>query len=184
MLRPALPIATARLLLRPMVPDDLDAICDIYLRPEVTRYLYWKPRTRPEVAEWLAQRVNRGWLEREGDVLSLALVLSESGVFVGNVVLKWLSTAHEQGEIGFVLHPDHHRRGLAGEAALVLLRLGFDDLRLHRIIGRCDGRNTASATVMRRLGMRQEAWLRENELIGGEWTDECVYAMLRTEWSG
>jgi RimJ/RimL family protein N-acetyltransferase len=182
-LRPTPPIATARLLLRPLAPTDLDPFCDIYLRPEVTRYLYWKPRSRAEVAEWLAQRSNRGTIEREGEVLSLALTLPQSGAVIGNVVLKWLSAAHQQGEVGFVVHPGHHRRGYAGEAARVMLRLGFEGLGLHRVIGRCDGRNTASATVMRRLGMRHEAHLRENEYIDGEWTDECIFAMLRSEWA-
>jgi RimJ/RimL family protein N-acetyltransferase len=36
----------------------------------------------------------------------------------------------------------------------VTLRLGFEDLGLHRIIGRIDARNTASARVLERLGMR------------------------------
>jgi len=183
MLRPALPIATARLLLRPLGPADLGTLCDIYLRPAVQRYLYWKPRNRGDIAEWLAQRSNRGSLEHEGDVLSLGVVLPGSATLIGTVVLKWLSAAHRQGEVGFVLHPDHHRQGYAGEAATVLMRLGFEELGLHRIVGRCDARNRASATVMARLGMRQEAHLRENEYVDGEWTDEYQYAMLRTEWA-
>jgi len=183
MLRPTLPITTARLMLRPLAPGDLDALADIYLRREVTRYLYWKPRTRPEVADWLAARTDRGLLEREGDALSLAVVRTEPGTFLGNVVLKWLSAVHQQGEVGFVLHPDHHGRGYAAEAARVMLWLGFEGLRLHRIVGRCDGRNKASAAVMERLGMRHEAHLRENERVAGEWTDECIYAMLAAEWA-
>ena len=63
-----------------------------------------------------------------------------------------------------------------------MLRLGFEGLGLHRIIGRCDGRNAASARAMEKLGMRREAHLRENEIVKGEWTDEMVYAMLRSEW--
>ena len=51
-----------------------------------------------------------------------------------------------------------------------------------RIIGRCDGRNAASAKAMERLGMRREAHLRENEMVKGEWCDELVYAMLVDEW--
>jgi RimJ/RimL family protein N-acetyltransferase len=35
---------------------------------------------------------------------------------------------------------------------------------------------------MRRLGMRQEAHLRENELFKGEWGDDVVFAILRREW--
>jgi RimJ/RimL family protein N-acetyltransferase len=64
----------------------------------------------------------------------------------------------------------------------VLLRLGFTDYGLHRIIGRLDARNTASARVLERLGMRREAHFVENEIVKGEWTDEVVYAMLEDEW--
>ena len=57
-------------------------------------------------------------------------------------------------------------------------------MELHRIAGRLDGRNVASAGVLRSLGMRQEAHLVENEWVKGEWTDEIVFAMLRDEWLG
>lgn len=183
MLRPAYPLVTDRLLLRPFRPDDLDALHGIQSRPDVTRYLYWETRTRDEVRAELETRTLRTTLEAEGDGIVLTLELRESGELIGDVNLRWLSRQHRQGEIGFVLHPDHHGRGYSPEAALVMLELGFDELGLHRIIGRCDGRNEASARLMEKLGMRREAHFRENEVVKGEWTDELVYAMLDREWA-
>jgi RimJ/RimL family protein N-acetyltransferase len=184
MLRPAYPIETRSLLLRPFRPDDLEALYGIQCQPEVVRYLYWGARSREEVRQELALRLRQGALEAAGDKLVLAMVRRDSGVVIGDVNLHWLSQEHEQGEIGFVLHPDHHGRGLAREAAMVMLRMGFEGLGLHRIIGRCDARNTASARLMERLGMRREAHLRENETVKGEWCDEYLYAMLAVEWAG
>ncbi len=89
---------------------------------------------------------------------------------------------HQQGEIGYTFNPAYHGRGLATETALALLRLGFEGLGLHRITGHLDARNTASARVLERAGMRREAHLVENEFVKGEWSDELVYAMLRSEW--
>jgi RimJ/RimL family protein N-acetyltransferase len=63
-----------------------------------------------------------------------------------------------------------------------MLRLGFDHLGLHRIVGRLDARNTASARVLEKLGMRREAHLIDNEHVKGEWSSEMIYAMLATEW--
>ena len=80
------------------------------------------------------------------------------------------------------MDPNHHGHGYGTEGARLMLRLGFEVLGLHRIIGRCDARNTASARVMERLGMRREAHLIENEWVNGEWTDELLYAMLDHEW--
>ncbi|PRX51123.1 RimJ/RimL family protein N-acetyltransferase [Prauserella shujinwangii] len=182
MYRPRFPIGTDRLLLRPFRPDDLDALHALQSRPDVTRYLYWDPRSREETATALAKRMRCGAFEKGGDVLGLAVERADTGELIGDVHLEWVSERHRQGEIGFVFHPDHHGNGFASEAAVELLRMGFEGLGLRRIVGRCDGRNTRSAAVLRRLGMRQEAHLRQNEIVKGEWTDELVFAMLEDEW--
>jgi RimJ/RimL family protein N-acetyltransferase len=181
-LRPRYPLSTDRLELRPFRDDDLDALCEMDGDSETTRYLYWGPRTRAEVRVSLARRRTMTSIEREGDGLRLAIVLKSSGLLVGDVSLYYRSKEHGQGEIGFVLHPAHHGHGYAGEAVRVLLGLGFDGLGLHRIVGRCDPRNAASARLMERLGMRREAHLRENEYVKGEWVGEYVYALLADEW--
>lgn len=180
MARSGFPIATARLTLRGYVSGDLDALYDIQSRPEVTRYLMYGTRDRGQVREILEQRIRANGPER--DAVDLAVVLPDSGTLIGDVVLFLRNPEHRQGEIGYVFHPDYGGRGYATEAARVLLRLGFDDYGLHRIIGRLDARNKASAGVLERLGMRREAHFVENEIVKGEWTDELVYAMLEDEW--
>ena len=90
--------------------------------------------------------------------------------------------AHRQGEIGFGLHPTHQGHGYAAEAGRELLRVGFEELDLHRIFGRLDDRNVASTRLMERLGLRREAHLIENEFNKGAWESELVYAILQREW--
>jgi RimJ/RimL family protein N-acetyltransferase len=182
-LRPDYPIETVRLTLRPFTPDDLDALHAYQKLPEVAQYLYNDPRDLEATEEVLKRRVALVALEQPGEILVLAVVLRETGELVGEVNLGWLSERHQQGEVGFVFDPAHHGRGYAHEAAVEMLRLGFEGLGLHRIIGRCDGRNTASAKLMARLGMRREAHFVQNELVKGEWADEIVYAMLAGEWA-
>ena len=63
-----------------------------------------------------------------------------------------------------------------------MLSLGFEELGLHRIVGECDARNSASARVLERLGMRREAHLVENEFVKGEWASALIYATLDREW--
>lgn len=182
MLKPSYPVRTERLLLRPFTADDFDDVCAIHSRADVTRYLYWEPRDPHEVRKLLTVKAERSTLEAEGDSLNLAVELRDGGAVIGDVTLFWLSDKDRQGEVGFVFNPDYHGRGYATEAAAAMLALGFADLGLHRIIGRLDGRNTASARVLERLDMRREAHLVENEIVKGEWTDEVVYAMLDREW--
>ncbi|GAB3002421.1 GNAT family N-acetyltransferase [Amycolatopsis acidiphila] len=182
MLHAAYPIHTERLILRPFTADDLDDLYAYHSRPDVVRYLYWETRDRAQARQALADRAGKQVLDAEGQSIVLAVVWRENGRVVGEVNLAWLSRAHRQGEIGFVFNPEFQGRGLATEAAEVLLRLGFRELGLHRIIGRCDARNRPSAAALERLGMRREAHLVHNEIFKGEWSDEFVYALLDHEW--
>ncbi|MEU4834355.1 GNAT family N-acetyltransferase [Streptosporangium sp. NPDC023615] len=182
MLKPTYPIRTERLILRPYTPADLDALHAIQSLPEVTRYLYWGPREREQTQESLTTKTTQTALLEEGQTLTVAAELAATGELVGDGMLNWISRIHRSGEIGYVLHPDHHGRGYATEIGQALLRLAFEGLDLYRVIGRLDARNHASARVLEKLGMRREAHLVDNEIVKGERTSELIYAILRREW--
>jgi RimJ/RimL family protein N-acetyltransferase len=181
-LHPTYPLETDRLLLRPFTPEDFDALFALHSRQEIARYLYWEARTEAEVRDVLDKKIASTGIGTEGDVIALAAVVKGTTEPIGDFVLQWLSEEHRQGEIGYIVHPDHHGRGFATEASRVLLRMAFDDLKAHRVVGRVEARNTASARVLEKLGMRQEAHLVENEHVKGEWQSELVYAILDREW--
>jgi len=180
---PAWPLETERLVLRPFEQSDLDALYEIHSDEQTARYLYNEPRSREQVEELLERKIAGASIRAEGDWLSAAAVLRATGEVVCDVVLLWKSEAHKQGEIGYIAHPAHHGRGYATEAARPLLAVAFETLGLHRVVGRLDPRNVASARVLEKLGMRREAHFVENEWIKGEWQGEVVYAMLAREWT-
>lgn len=179
---PAYPVHTARLTLRPFVAADLGDMHAYDGRADVARYLYWEPRDLTQSREALERNMLRVGLVEEGDGLVLAMVSREIDRVVGQVALGYASREHRQGEIGFVVNPEYHGRGLGQEAADAMLRIAFTGYGLHRVFGRCDARNAPSAQLMRRLGMRREAHLVESEFVKGEWTDELVYGILHREW--
>ena len=176
------PLETERLLLRLFTSGDFDALSAYQSRSDVTRYLYWGPRTEDEVRDALEMKLASTAIRVEGDVLSLAVILKESGELVGDFILHWTSEAHQQAEIGYIIHPDHAGHGYATEAGRVLLRIAFQDLGLHRVSGSTDARNSASGRVLEKLGMRQEAHLLENEFVKDGWQSEVIYAILDREW--
>jgi RimJ/RimL family protein N-acetyltransferase len=180
---PALPLETERLGLRTFRPDDIDALHRLRGREDVARWLYQGPLTLVEAEEHLERRRSITTLAGDGDALLLAVELREGGEFVGDCMLRLVSGGHACAEIGYTLHPDHQARGYATELARTLLRVAFDDAGLHRVIARCEPRNTASWRVMERLGMRREAHFVENEWIKDEWQSELVYALLDREWA-
>ena len=180
--RPEYPLRTQRLLLRPYAHGDVDGLYAYQQLPEVHRHLYTEPRTRAEVEAIVAERAGLAVLTETDKAITLVAELAQTGELVGDCMLFWRSQEHEQGEVGYVFNPAYHGRGYATEAVGALLRLGFEGLGLHRIAGHLDARNTASARVLERAGLRREAHLVENEFVKGEWADELIYGILRREW--
>lgn len=174
---------TERLVLRPYVDDDLAILARLHGDPGVTRWLYWDARGLDEVRTVLARKVAELTLAGDGDAISLAVDLRETGETVGDAVVILTSGAHEQAEVGYLIDPAHQGHGYATETAKALLEIALGDVQLHRACGRIEPRNVASGRVLERAGMRHEGTLRENEFIKGEWQSEGVYALLRTEWA-
>jgi RimJ/RimL family protein N-acetyltransferase len=195
-LRPDYPIETARLRLRPLTTDDVDTLLTYRGRADVCRYLPFEPMTRDVLLGRLAGDFARTALTAPGQSLTLGVELADvtvaggasdsiepdggpsAGRLIGDVVLFFHSEEHRGGEIGYVFAPEFRGHGYATEAATALLTLAFDGLGLHRVIARLDARNTDSARVCERLGMRREAHFVRNEVFKGECADEVVYALL------
>ena len=178
-MKPDWPLETERLVLRPYNDGDLESLHALYSRPDVARWLYYEPSTLEQSREKLARKVAGCELSEEHG-LSAAVELRD-GTYVGDVVLFDLKVEHKTVELGFSLDPRHQGKGYATEASRALVDWAFAQ-GFHRVIGRLEARNTASARVLEKLGMRREALLVENEWVKGEWQSELVYAILEREW--
>ncbi|HWU19541.1 MAG TPA: GNAT family protein [Devosia sp.] len=181
-MQPDYPIETARLRLRPFTRGDVDAVYGYRRRDDVARYLFDVPLSREECALAVQQRIGQIALEADEDKIILGVELAEAGTLIGEVSLILRNLDARQGEVGWIFHPDYQGHGYATEAAVALLDLAFGQGDMHRVMARCDARNTSSAKLMERLGMRREAHFREHALFKGEWDEEFVYAILEDEW--
>jgi RimJ/RimL family protein N-acetyltransferase len=179
---PTYPLVTDRLDLRPYTKDDLSALHDMFGREDVCRYLRWEPMDLDAARTLLERRVKQVHFGAQGDGILAAAEERATGRMIGEFMLQLTDAESRQGEIGWSLHPDAQGRGFATEGARELIRLGFEELGLHRIEAESDARNAASLRVMERLGMRREAHFIEDEFLKGEWTDSIVCAILESEW--
>jgi RimJ/RimL family protein N-acetyltransferase len=178
----AFPVRTARLLLRPFTAGDIDDLFAYLRDPDVVRYLPWEVGDREAARAAIERRLGQTWLGDHSDHMVLAVEWPEAGHVVGEMMLRITSREHQQGEVGFVFAREFHGKGLGTEALEPVLALAFETFGLHRVFGRCDVRNPASAALMNKVGMRREAHFLENELFKGEWSDEYVYAMRASDW--
>ncbi|GAA2030963.1 GNAT family protein [Agromyces tropicus] len=174
------PLSTARMTLRPLASSDADDVWEYQRLPEVLRFIPWPEREHDEAIEHTTTRAGMRRLVADGDAIFLAMVFE--GRVIGDVMLRVSNVMHACLEIGWVANPAFHGRGLATEAADAALDVAFGRLAAHRVVAHLDARNTASANLCERLGMRREALLLDDEFNDGEWQDTASYGMLRREW--
>jgi len=183
--RPApseLALETERLLLRPIVERDLEAMAAYRGDPEVCRFLPFKPQTTDDIRARSGHLLGSTTLEGEHGGISLGVVRRADDALIGDVLLFHPDPTHGTVEIGWVMHPDVAGRGYATEACRAVLDAAFRIYGARRVVARIAAENTASARLAERLGMRLEARLVENEWFKGAWGDELDYAILAREW--
>lgn len=181
-LRPHYPITTARLRMRPVTADDVGALLAYRSSPDVCRFLPFEPMDEQVLRHRLASDMGRREITEAGQSLTLGVELAFTGQMVGDVVLFFHSAQDAGGELGYVFHSEVAGHGYATEACAAMLTLAFDHLGLHRVIARMDARNTASARLASRLGMRLEAHHESSVMFKGAWCDNLVYALLEHAW--
>ena len=176
-----LPIHTERLTLRPFQPDDLSSYADYHGRDDVYRFLYTSPPLPDALAVQFAELLSAPF-SKDGDTLRLAVVRQEDAMLLGEVLLKIASKDALQLEVGYIFNPSFSGKGYATEAVRAIMDLGFNQLGCHRIFARLDTLNHGSIGIVERLKMRREAHLVQNDRFNGQWGDEFIYAILKSEW--
>jgi len=172
-------VTTPRLSLRLHRESDLERLVAVYSRPEVARYLLEEPWTVESGRAQLERRRARTGLD--GPAGALALVVEHDGVLIGALSLWRTEQERRTVELGWTLDPEHGGRGFASEAVTAAVRFAVEQHDVHRVVAQMDARNTASARLAARVGMRQEAHFRRDFWSKGEWTDTLVFGLLASE---
>lgn len=148
-------LETERLLLRRLVPADLDALFALYSDPEMRQYY-------PEgTLSYEATREELEWFlnghPRHPELGLWATIYKPTGQFIGrNGLLPWTIDGRDEVEVAYMIDKAFWGQGLAAEVASALVQHGFTRLGLSRLICMVDPRNQASMAVARRIGMRLE----------------------------
>jgi len=167
-------LETKQLVLRPLTLDDFPTVHSWACNPENTRLMKWGPNTEEQTREFLGNA-------KPGH--DFAVVLKSIKTVIGSCgIYPWQVSGTM--EIGWILHKDYWKNGYGTELGGELIRYGFEDLKLRRILSECAAVNYGSRRIMERNAMRQEAtyvhafWAR----VDKEWIDAVGYAILAEEW--
>lgn len=166
-----------------LTPSDAPALFLYRSDPRITCFQSWQPESVEDVRAFLARNSSIPF-GQEDSWQQLAVRFAPTGELIGDLGVHVLADGGHQVEIGFTIAPIQQRRGFGALAVTALLAHLFTVLNKHRVFASVNPRNQASIALLRRVGMRQEAHFRQSLLRKGEWVDDVIFALLRSEWTG
>jgi RimJ/RimL family protein N-acetyltransferase len=144
-------LKTARLIMRPIVAEDADALHRISNEPGVRRFLWDDEPVEKATIRDFVLRSTRMFSEEGIGLFGIRRRRSASLIgFCGFVRLSGM----KEPELAYELTEATWGKGLATEASIACLRYAFEHAGLERVIAEADTLNVASARVIEKLGMR------------------------------
>jgi ribosomal-protein-alanine N-acetyltransferase len=168
-------LETKRLILRRQAIDDLDDLFALYCDPEITKYIPDGPRNYQETREELEWFLNGH--PKHPELGLWATIHKETGKFIGRCgLLPWTIEGRQEVEVAYTIAREYWGQGLGTEVAKGILKYGFDELGLSRLICLIDPKNIASQKVAEKIGMTLE---KEVDGIDGDGLPTLIYSVTR-----
>ena len=178
-------LLTERLLLRGLRTSDAPDMFEYACREDVVRFLPWS--AHPD------EKYTKNWLEfiagkyRDGSYYDWAVVVKSEGnsgapKMIGTCGFTSIDLKNRSAEIGYVINPVFRGRGYAPEAARAVLDFAFEKLSLKRVEARYVIGNSASRSVMDKLGMKFEGVMRQSVFLKDSFVDIGVCSVLDEEY--
>ena len=170
-------LTTERLVLRPFVPGDLDALAAIHAEES----FWWYPRRSAMPAEETGRFLDTMLQRYADDGFGIEAVIERaSGTIIGwagLAVPHFLPEILPAVEVGWRLSGPYRGRGLATEAGRAAVDFGFTEGGLECIVSLYEPENVASGRVMQRLGFTHRL-----TTVGPRGEDVAVMELHKSRW--
>lgn len=182
-------LETERLIIRHWTLSDEDRAFFHFINSDPTVRRFYVTRMARELAD---ERLEEIVAKTDPDSIKWAVACRKSDGrpigFTGLDTVTYDTPFTPCVEIGWLYHPDCWGQGYASEAGSELLRHGFQDIGLHKIVAFAVHNNLPSIAVMERIGL--------NRVMGGDFTHPKVpqshahlqhhvlYELTSEQWTG
>lgn len=111
--------------------------------------------------------------------LVLAVCYKEDDRHIGNISIQNINYIDSCAEFAIVMgETGYHGKGLAFEAARLIINHAFSTLNLHRVYCGTSSENTPMQKLALKLGMEQEGHQKEAMFKNGKYIDILLYGLL------
>jgi ribosomal-protein-alanine N-acetyltransferase len=174
-------LQSERLFLRRTIKTDVQEVFDLRSDAETMKYI---PRplakNHQDVLEFI-DVLDEGIASNT--MINWAIEWKESSKLIGMVCLIRIQPENHRSEIGYLLHPEFHGKGIMHEAVNSLIDYAFDGLKFHSLEAVIDPDNFKSEQVLLKHGFIKEAHFKENFFYEGRFLDCVIYSLLKSNWT-
>lgn len=168
--------------LRPVKRSDISLFLKWFNDPEVTQYLTaYLPLTEMEEEKWLDDLAT---IRAKTDViLVIEAIIGKSNRPIGSCGLHKINPKDQTAVLGMAIGEKiYWGRGYGTEAAQLILDYGFKTLNLNRVSSSAFDFNERSIRMHQKIGFKKEGRLRKARFINGQFRDEVLFGLLRSDW--
>ncbi len=169
---------TKRLLLREVLPEDVDGFFELDNDPEVHRFLGNNPITTKKQAEEVIAFIRKQYVEN--GIGRWAIIDKSTNQFAGWTGLKLVTDTINNHtnfyDLGYRLIKKYWRQGIATESAIASLNYGFESMNINTIYAAAHLENVGSISILNKLGFEYvETYYYDGDL-------ENWYQLNKSDW--
>jgi UDP-4-amino-4,6-dideoxy-N-acetyl-beta-L-altrosamine N-acetyltransferase len=164
--------------LKPVEEDHIELIRKWRNAQHVTSGMIWRETITSEAQSTWLKKISKG-----PNSAYFVILEKEGGEPVGVVDIKKINHLHRHGEWGIFLGETSHRwKGIATEAACLLLHYSFQELGLHKVKATLIAENIASIRFHEALGFQIKGHLKDEACIKGLFHDVLLGGLLQKDF--
>jgi RimJ/RimL family protein N-acetyltransferase len=175
-------LTSTRLIIRPINLNDSVSIFRYRSDAVANKYQGWIPKNLAETDDFIKNRVCPK-INVPDTWFQFVMIIKDNNKLIGDLGVHFFPSDDFQAEVGITIDKQFQGLGYATEALETVITYLFLTLNKRRVIASIDPRNDKSINLVKRLGFRKEAHFKESILINGEWLDDLVFAILKSEWN-
>lgn len=169
-------LKTERLLLRKVEINDFNEIFLLRSDPVVMKYLDRPSAKSLEDAKIFLQSITD--LEKNNETVTWAITIQGNPKLIGTICYWNIKKEHYRAEVGYVLLPEFHGKGIMQETLTAVFDYGFNVMKLHSVEANVNPNNEASIKLLERNNFVREAYFKENYYYDGKFLDSAIYSLL------
>lgn len=171
---------TGRIILRQITQEDDKSLLEVLSNEVTCEYLLHNAINDIENIKRMIAGMQRFFDEKQR--IRWGIAQKQDNTIIGHCGFFDIDRSNFCAEISYCLKNELWGQGIMTEAVEAMIKFGFEDYGLNRIVAKVIKGNVGSIKVLQKLGFVQEGILRENLYKNGQFHDVMLFSVLKSEY--